>query len=626
MRRESLDLSRLHEWPIVAPDVETTGLNHHVDKMFGVSITGCDPVAGVWATQYFDIRDTPHIKKTLARALPKCKKIINHNIKFDMHFLGDEGIYLPDHAVECTSVRAALINEHEHSFSLDNLGFKYCGVKKEDIWHEMATLFGGSSTKEAQIKNLHRAPASLVGKYARVDTENAILLWLYQEKQIEEQDLHQVWDLERKLTPILYHIERQGVRVDVARTKATSMQIDSIVGDAQKKLDKLAKGAVNANSPKQMRELFGVVSTQLDNGQLQWKTDEGVVLETTDAGAASLAKEALIRLAEFGDKRAEQILILRRMIKAKQFCDNHILEHEYDGYVYPNYNQTRGENELGTGTGRFSISDPALQQIPARDKDVAALVRSCFIPEKGSKWGCADWKQFEFRWFAHYTKDEKIAAIYKADPDADFHKLVSDITGIPRNAPRAGGANAKQINLGMVFGMGGGKLASQMNLPFTERWDERNKRTWLIAGQETEEVMATYHSAIPGVKQMLTKANNIAKSRGYVKTVMGRHIRFPGGEFTYKAAGLVFQGSSADSMKQKMIELWPLFQSEPNWRMLLSVHDEIDSSVPDADVPRANKEMKQILETFDGEKCPIKCDIPILSDVTFAENWFEASK
>jgi DNA polymerase I-like protein with 3'-5' exonuclease and polymerase domains len=229
----------------------------------------------------------------------------------------------------------------------------------------------------------------------------------------------------------------------------------------------------------------------------------------------------------------------------------------------------------------------------------------------------------EFRVFAHYTKDPNILRAYQDDPDTDYHQIVSDITGIPRKPRFAGDANAKQINLGMVFGMGMGKMAYEMGLDYTVRYGD-DGREWFNAGPKAQEVFNTYHSSIPGVSKLLSQASSIAKSRGFVQTIMGRHLRFPGGKYTHKAGGLVFQGSSADCMKQKMVELWPICEAE-GAPMLLSVHDELDFSVPKGSSQLVAR-IKEVLETFDGERCPIKLRVPIKSSVEVADNWFEASK
>lgn len=608
-------LSHLSSFQIVAPDVETTGLYWYKDRMFGIAIAGYDGKDIV--SEYIDIREKPRALEFLRKELPHCKRLVNHNMKFDAHFMLNEGIPVPLDKLECTSVRAALINEHEESFSLGALGEKYVGMGKAEIYQELAALFGGAPTRGVQMKNLHRAPPSLAGKYAVVDPVIALKLWLWQEEEIKRQELEQVWDLERKLMPILIQMERAGVRVDVERAQKSMASIDGLVWAAQKELNKNAGREVNVNSSPQMREIMK--PEKGEDGR--WRVG-GVLLESTGTGQPSLNADALRSLAETGHPLAANTLRIRKLVKGKSFLKDHILGHEINGAVYPNYNQTRGDNEMGTGTGRFSIDDPALQQIPSRDKEVAEIARSCFIPNKGEEWLCFDWAQFEFRWFAHYVKNPKITQMYKDDPNTDFHKMTATLTGLKRSPSYAGEPNAKQINLGLVFGMGKGKMAMEMGLDYTV--ETRRGKEVLIAGPRAMEIFDQYHSHVEGVQALLDRAGSIAKSRGYVKTAMGRHIRFPGGQFTHKAGGLVFQGTSADCMKQKMVEMYEPCKKE-GVQMLLSVHDELDFSIP----PEAKGLTDQLLSwytTFDGVHCPIKCDIPIKAEAQYGCNWFEASK
>jgi len=609
-----INLDRLRDYPVVAPDTETTGLHWYRDKCFGIALAVYDGKRV--QSEYYDIREKPRVLEILAGEIPHCKRVVNHNMKFDSHFLREVGIRVPPDRIECTSVRAALIDENEDSFSLDALGLKHLGEGKVDIWDKMAKLFGGAPSRAIQIKNLHRAPRNLVAEYAAPDPALALRLWLWQEEQIKKQDLNSVWSLEKKLTPMLIEIEQNGIRVDEARAHRAMKETTILAATAQKELDRVAGKPINANSAPQMRALFRV--EKRDDGN--WYTDRGFQLEKTDGGEASTGKKSLVIMEELGDERAKHVMAIRKLLKAQQFLKDHILGHAVNGRVYPNYNQTRGDNELGTGTGRFSVDDPAMQQIPARDRDIAAIVRSCFLPEKGHVWCCADWEQFEFRWFAHYTKDPKIIAVYKDDPAADFHATVAEITGIPRNPRYAGDANAKQINLGLVFGMGRGEMAYQMGLDYTV-----GKNGFKRAGDKANGIFDRYHTAIPGVSTLLADASAIARARGYVRTAMGRHIRFPGGRSTHKAGGLVFQGTSADSLKQKMLELWPLCK-EFGAKYLLSVHDEHDTSAPKKEVEEFKSRKKAILECFDGESCPIHCRVPILSSVASGPNWWEACK
>ncbi len=618
-----LNLERLDEYPLVSIDTETTGLNWYKDTAFGIAVAAL--AGSEIVSAYYDIRVKPRAVEALRDKAPKLRRYCNHNAKFDANFLMNLGIEVPLDRIECTSVRAALINEHENSFSLDALAQKYLKLQKVDIYQELANLFGGKPTREAQIKNLHRAPESLAGKYASEDPVLAIKLWQWQEEEIKRQGLEQVWALEKKVTPILIQMERNGVRVDVDRAERSMVDVGHKITAAQKMLDDLAGKPMNANSPKQMREMLGAKQRKADNPQgFEWVTDSGFLLPMTESGNPSIGKDTLIILSEQGDARATQVLTLRKMIKANSFLKDHILGHALGDRVYPNYNQTRGDNELGTGTGRFSINDPALQQIPSRDIDIAEVARSCFIPEDGEDWCCADWEQMEFRMFAHYTKDPAILKAYQDDPSTDYHQIVSDITGIPRKPRFAGDANSKQINLGLVFGMGMGKMAYEMGLDYTVRYGS-DGREWFNAGPQAQQVFDTYHTAIPGVSKLLSQASSIAKSRGYVQTIMGRHLRFPGGKYTHKAGGLVFQGSSADCMKQKMVELWPICKSE-GISMLLTVHDELDFSMDRGKSKKQSLMVKEVLETFDGKRCPIKLRVPIRSSVELGPNWFITSK
>lgn len=623
---EPFDLSRLREFQVVSVDTETTGVHWYKDRAFGIAIAGYDG-REIWS-QYVDLREAERLLPALRKHLPQARRIVNHSAKFDAHFLHRHRVDVPPDLWECTMVRAALINEHEgehghDGFDLDTLCKKYVGEgKPTGIYDELAKMFGGEPTRHAQMKNLHRAPVRLAEMYAAPDPALAIRLWLWQEGEIERQGLQKIWALEKAVMPALIEIEEHGIRVDQQLAARRVVMVDEKILEARRKLNELAGKPVNANSPTQMRALFGTIKSTDKEGRVEWRTSSGFLLENTDGGEASINKDSLMVMSNLGDERAKAVLTIRRMTKGQQFLKDHILGHVHGDRVYPNYNQMRGESGLGTVTGRFSIDDPALQQIPMHDRDVAEIVRPCFLPNVKDKWGCADWKQFEFRWFAHYTNDPNILEMYRRDPNADFHQTTADLTGITRDRKYAGDtANAKQINLGLVFGMGEGEMAYNMGMDFSVRRD-KSGRDWKVAGEKAKAVFAKYHAAIPGVRALLDQASSIARNRGYVKTIMDRHIRFPRGSY-YKAGGLVFQGSSADSMKQKLVELRPVAKKE-GFNILLLVHDEYDFSFPDA--KRQAPVAKKILETFDGVECPIKCRVPILSDVSVGDTWWDACK
>lgn len=606
----------LTQFPEVALDTETTSLNWWEGEIFGVSIS-----AGPY-DWYFDIRRQPEALRWLRAEVPRVRKLVCHNAKFDWHFCREKGIIFPEGRVECTMIRAALIDEHRLTYDLDSLSRDYGGPGKEgDIWAELAEMFGGKPTKDAQIPNLSRAPVQLAGRYAKRDTRAALLLHCAQEKLIEDQDLGKVHSLEMRLLPAMVRMEQHGVRVDVSSAERAMDELAARIKTEQRELDQAAGFAVNPNPSGSIKKLFEPKEGRDEAGNKIWTLIDGTRAECTDAGQASIDADCLRRMTH---PAAAMILNLRKMKKARDtFLAKHVLSNHNNGYIHANYNQTKSDNEAGTGTGRLSVNGPALQQIPKRDKEMAAIVRAVFIPDAGHEWVCNDWAQMDFRVFSHYVNNPEILRRYRDDPDTDFHKLASDLTGLPRSPRFAGDPNAKQINLGLVFGMGQGRLAQEMGLPFTIEPNGRGG-TWVKPGREAEEVFERYHSNIPGVRDLLGDASRIAKSRGFVRTMMGRRIRFPRGMYTHKAGGLIFQGTAADALKVKIIELDQYMQTlDGAAHLLLNVHDEFDHSIEPGrgDI---KEEISHIVTAF-GPDDVMSFRVPIRTDQGVGPNWHVAS-
>lgn len=611
----------IDRWEYVVLDTEDSGLQFWKDKLFGVSITAPDDTSF-----YYDLRVEPQARKWLIDKIPKCKLIVCHHAKFDQHFSREAGIIFPEGKVFCTMIAAAVINEHEFEYSLEHLAEKYTNVRKRvEIYQDLAKLFGGKPTATAQAPNFVRAPVALMSEYGKDDGIATNHLYKdYCLPEIEKQGLQQVITLEMELLPAIVRMEQRGVRVDIDKAATALVEIDKQEKQVRRDLNKMAGFEVNPNPSNSLKELL---RPALDENGV-WTLMDGTVCEKTDAGAASIDSDCLRDM-----KHPAGALILRARKLNRLggvFLKGHILGHHDNGVIHANINQTKSDNNKGTGTGRLSINDPALQQIHKRDKEIASVIRAMFIPEGGHDWVCNDWAQMDFRVFAHYVKNQKILDMYAKNPDTDFHQLCSDITGIPRSPRFAGDANAKQINLGLVFGMGPGKLASEMGLPYTtETYTKRDgsKKQFLKPGAQAEEIFEIYHRGIPGVKGMLENATAVAKSRGYVKTIMGRHIRFPRGMFTHKAGGLIFQGSAADSLKVKIIQVDRYFEEAKGEKgyLCLNVHDEFDSNVPRGRTD-VHADISRIVTDFYSDGQPIKFRVPIKTEQGVGPNWWEACK
>lgn len=604
---------RIEHAKVLVIDTETTGLDWWRDKLFGISIAWDDQSA------YWDVRQDPQVIQWLQDLIreERVGTWVGHNIKFDYHFLREAGVTLPPERIDCTMIRGALINEHEPTFSLDFLARKYAGMQKdEEIYAELAALFGGRATRNVQMPNISRAPIRIVSKYAIQDAVVTLALYNWQQAEIERQDLYRVHSLERDLMPVIIDMEEQGVCVDVERAERAVRELTLRVDREQSALNSLAGFEVNPNPSGSITELFK--PERGEDGE--WYLVDGTRADKTEGGKASINAECLRRMKH---PAAKMILDLRKMLKTRDtFLKGHILGHHHDGIIHCNYNQTKNDAEAGTGTGRLSVTNPALQQIPSRDKDIKSLVRPIFIPDVGASWLGMDWSQFEFRVANHYGNVPAILSAYASNPDLDFHQLVSDLTGIPRNAQYAGGPSSKAINLGLAFNMGSGRLAQECGLPYTEE-EGPNGNTYLKAGPEALAMFEKYHAANPGMRNTSQKASSLAKERGFVHSMLGRHLRFPGGQFVHKASGLIYQATSADCMKQKLIELHTYLNTHGCGRLLLTVHDEVGISL-DNDSKEHADEIARIYTTFDGVECPIKLRVPITCDWGTGADWYQA--
>ena len=642
----SLVVSELPDFarmPWLAFDMESTGLLWWKDRAFGMSVTTPD-----LRSFYFDFRDAEQ-NEAAARIVHEAKLLVAHHSKFDVHSAREwlvryhPKLRIDPSRVRCTMIRAALLDEHKLAYDLDTLAGEELGrYKHKEIWPALAEMFGGKPTKAAQAPNLVRAPRHLVEVYANIDSELCAGLYLKQTDDILEQDLSQVDALEARLFPHVVDMEHRGVRADLEYAERLSKDLAVEIDKTQHTLNKMAGFEINVNPSNSLKKLI-----QPRRGGEGWVAKDGTPLEFTEGGAASISADALraMKMPE-----AALVLEIRQLRKTKEyFIDTIVLKHHHNGVIHATINQTKNDQDAGTGTGRFSITDPALQQINKRNKKIARMVRPCFIPMPGMTWYCRDWRQMDFRIFAHYAKTPSILKAYADDPELDYHKTVALLTGLPRDRSElTGGGNAKQINLGLVFGMGPGRMAQEMNLPchVKKKLQRCGCGTWssttddagmkkcpqcgapskfkdqVIPGDEANALFAKYHDAVPGVARVLEDASSLARSRGYVLTMMGRRIRFPPGVGTHKAGGLVFQGTAADALKLKMCEVCEELKGTDS-RLMVVVHDEFDLEIPTAD-QRVRERVKAIIEDFDNGG-PMKFRVPIRSDGGEGNNWAEAS-
>lgn len=613
-----MDYPRLDIGECIAIDTETTGLSWMDDRIFSMSISFRDG-----RDYYFDFRQNPEAIEWARAEFPKIQAAVGHNLKFDLHFLRQVGIELrPNCKLHDTGVYAALLNEHLDSYSLDAIckHYKLPVGKDTDLYARLAAIFGGKADK-GQMKNISLAPVEIVAPYAKADTRATFACMEYQLPRLYDQDLERVAMMEMDLLPALVRMEQHGCRVDMEAAERAIPQVTQMISDRQSALNSLAGFEVNVNAPKQLQRLF---NPQFRDGD--WWID-GTIIPTTAKGSPSINKDVLQKIKNPAGKLVRGVKTALRI--RDTFLLGHILGSQRNGIIHPTFNQTRtGDDEggeFGTTSGRLSCNNPNLQQISKRDKEAAEIVRACLLPDHGQRWESRDWHQTDFRIMAHYLRNPSIDAMYQADPLTDFHSLVAELTGLPRSPKDGVKGNAKAVNLGLCFGMGKGRMAEEMGLPW-EKVYRPDGSFWQKAGPEAEAIFTKYHDAVPGIKSMLVEMESVAKQRGYVKTGFGRRIRFPGGERAYKAGAMIFQGTAADALKLKIIEVDRILHGTGG-RIIINVHDELCQSLPKGhEGDQLSDRVRVAMETFDGEKCPLKLRTPIRSSVGIGPNWWAASQ
>ena len=519
--------------------------------------------------------------------------------------------------VDDIQIQAPLINDNRMSVRLDLLARELLGLTKNEEEMETAAAMMGIAKKNVK-ENLWKLPAHVVAGYAKVDAIHALRIHAIQQYDIKRLELERVHELERRLVPVLHKMRKAGVRVDLERAYELQQQF-------------LAKERAGQAL---LKDLTGREVDVWDKAtQIQILKDEGVTdFPTTEKKGDDSLDQRFLKDLSATEGRVSQIagaiLAMRRYQRArKTFVEEMVIVPNHNGRVHCELHALRSD-EGGTVTGRFSCSKPNLQQVPARDPELGPLIRSQFLPDEGTTWASIDYSSQEPRLAVHFGEASGIAAakdlgdIYREDPRADAYQPTAEACGIPRK-------DAKIIKLGILYGMAGGKLAVSLGLPhFTSSWVDRatgEVRVSVKPGPEAEALIEKFDENAPMDRELSNLAQKAAKSRGYVKTILGRRANFPrrpNGSvwFTHKALNRIIQGSAADMMKMAMANLGDLQEAspDPRWRMMMTIHDELAFSVS----TDSCKEVGDMLADMMSDA--IKLTVPVVCDVEVGSNWGES--
>jgi len=535
------------------------------------------------------------VKDVLATPADK----IMHNAAYDCGWLRASGFTVNGRICD-TMLAAPLIDENRFSYSLNALGFDYLKeIKSEAALKQAAADFGVHPKKE-----LWKLPAMYVGEYAEQDAALTLKLWQYFKVKLRQEEVESIFNLETEVFPVLLNMTQRGIRFDRNKAEQVILQLMR----REKEIHQEIKTACGKPVDIWAAQSIAVAFDSL-----------GVAYGKTEKGLPSFTKGFL---EDCQHPVAKLIVEARETNKTHStFLQPYLQFSQKTGRIHPHVNQMRSDDG-GTVTGRLSMANPNLQQVPIRHEIIGPLVRSLFLPENGELWASNDFSSQEPRLLVHYASlldlpgAEKMVNAYRENPDNDFHQMVADMAGINRKA-------AKTIGLGLMYGMGKNKLAGQLDLSL----------------EEASTLIDTFHTNVPflkGTVNAVMKRIDHPASGGAIRTLLGRKCRFPLWEptewgvnkalpreqavieygprikrsGTYKGLNRLIQGSAADQTKAAMVALF-----KAGFDPILQVHDELALSVK-------NREEAHTAAGIMAQAA--KLEIPSRCDVEVGPSWGEA--
>ncbi|MBC8183678.1 DNA polymerase I [candidate division KSB1 bacterium] len=512
-------------------------------------------------------------------------KKCGQNIKYDLMILSRVGIEVQGVDFD-TMVASYLINPSLRQHNLDALALQYFNYQKVPT----SDLIGKGKNQISMAD----VPVEKVSFYACEDADYTQRLRTELEKGLADRDLRKLFDdVELPLLPVLMKIEKNGVSLDVPFLHKMSKQLDLGLSKNQEKIFKLAGQEFNINSPKQLSE---IMFTKLDLPVIK-KTKTG---PSTDVSVLeTLAKD---------HELPQEILEFRQLSKLKSTYVDALprLINPKTGRVHTSYNQTVA------ATGRLSSSNPNLQNIPIRT-EIGRQIRKAFVPiDSNHILIDADYSQIELRIMAHLSKDK--ALIKAFEQGADIHRSTAarvfkvepeDVTDDMRR-------RAKEVNFGIMYGMGAFGLSNRLDIP----------------QDEAEMFIYNYFSYYPGIQEFMEESKQMARDKGYVTTLLNRRRYLPDinsdnrrmREFAERnAINTPIQGTAADLIKVAMINIsQKLKEKKLKTKMIMQVHDELVFETPNVELDDAMELIRYEMENA------IELDVAIKVDIDTGMNWLEA--
>lgn len=518
------------------------------------------------------------------------------NADYDLGWLSTLGIEVGGDIYDVQHREALIDEEREDGYSLESLSKKYIGRgKEEDLLKEAAEAYGIDPKRD-----LWKLPSHYVRLYAETDAVNLIPIFLKQEKEIIKQNLKLIDNIESRLIPLVHKMRQRGVPIDL---------------DAAERLSASWKVDEDEMRVKFFKE-YGYEPDEWSGQKIAKTCDRlDIAYSRTEKGNPSFTTNFL----KYSEHPFLQLIYKIRTLNRlrRKYVDDLILRRNINGKIHARFHQLKGD-EYGARTGRFSMSDPSLHQVPIRDPVLGPLIRSLFIPEDGMLWEKLDYSQQEPRITVHYAclmgfrKSDRFKEMYIKNPDMDFYAPIIEEAQITRRL-------GKDMALGRNYGMGIGEMTRRLN----------------CSRERAIELLNKFDEAVPFIKELSDNCKLQAGKKGYIRTILGRRQRFkywePVDAYDRQKRGetiipsryekakrkwsgvrlvrarvkdafnRLIQGSAADQTKMALLKLYEELGVIPH----LQVHDEINSSVEDE---RTSELHSEIMRDCVELEIPVKVD------------------
>lgn len=584
-------LEKIARCKSVVFDTETTSLNYMQAKLVGVSFA-VEPENAAYVPFAHNYPDVPS-QISLQRGIELLKPMledsmiqkIGHNLKYDISVLANYGINVQGVAYD-TMLESFLLSSANRN-DLDSVALKYLNhvnIKFEEV--------AGKGIKQ---KTFDQVEIDIAAEYAAEDADICLQIHniCYPKIMAKEKLAWVLSEIEMPLVKILSKMERFGVLLDVAHLNQLSETFSTEILALEQQAYTLAGEEFNLSSPKQLQEiLFNKLNLP--------------VLEKTAKGQASTAEQVLQELANQYELPGV-ILAYRTLSKLRSTYTDSLPQkiNPTTQRVHTSYHQA------GAWTGRFSSTDPNLQNIPIRNA-AGRQIRQAFIAPKGYKILAADYSQIELRIMAHLSGDQGLLDAFAKD--RDIHQATAaEIFGVSlAQVTSSQRRNAKAINFGLIYGMSAFGLAKQL----------------AIDRKQAQDYIDRYFERYPGVKTYMEKTRAHAHKLGYVETIFGRELHLPeinsnnmqrqrAAERT--AINAPMQGTAADIIKRAMINVSKLIEQQ-QWdiNMIMQVHDELVFEVKDELVDLFIEPLQQAMATA------AELAVPLTIGIGVGNNWDEA--